>query len=160
MAHLIQAILRYGPRLVLGPAVDPAVLARWLADGGGLDHAAVQGAIRDLHVAVEHFTGLGRPVMVPGIGCFRPTIGRDGRRRLVLVPAPELTRSLDRPGRPIGAILNRDRAAWTDADYKRAWDHDHPDDPLALDEACGAGDEGDSGSGPRAGDAPFRSGAT
>ncbi len=160
MAHLIQAILRYGPRLVLGPAVDPAVLARWLADGGGLDHAAVQAAIRDLHVAVEHFTGRGRPVIVPGIGCFRPTIDRDGRRRLVLVPAPELARSLDRPGRLAGEILNRDRAAWTDVDYQQAWDRDHPDDPLVLEEACGDGHAGDAAAGHQDADALPRSGAT
>ncbi|RIL09898.1 hypothetical protein DCC79_09670 [bacterium] len=132
MAHLIQAIQRYGPRLVLGPAVDAAALARWLADRAGVDAAATRTAVADLHAAVEHFTALGRPVMVPGIGCFRPTIGRDGRRRLVLIPAPELAGAPDRPGRYAGAIRRLDRAGWTDADYKRAWDHDHPDDPLDL----------------------------
>ena len=78
MARLLQAIQKYGPRVVPGPTVPTEELAAWAAARSGVDVAAVRAVLWDLGDAVAAFNRSGASVRLQGLGRFRPTIGRAG----------------------------------------------------------------------------------
>ena len=68
----------------------------------------------------------------PGLGRFRPSIDPEGRIRMRIVPDASLNRALRNPKAYRGEIRNRANMGLSDADLKRLWDAEHPEDPLVL----------------------------
>lgn len=134
MAHLIEAVRRYGPRPAYGTTVDQDQLAKWLARSSGLNQHAVRMTLRELHDGILFFAGVGAPVSIEGLARFRPTMGRDGTLRVRVMPSHELVHGLRAPGAFTGNVHNVERVGWTDAQYKALWDAEHSDDPLELGE--------------------------
>ena len=131
MARLLQAIQKYGPRVIPGPTVPTEELAAWTAARSGVDVAAVRAVLWDLGDAVAAFNRSGASVRLQGLGRFRPTIGRAGILRVRFAADAELRQDME-VSTFTGEIQHRDRIGIDDAAYKRLWDDDHPNDPLEL----------------------------
>jgi len=132
MASFIQAITTYGPKAIVGPTAGIDEVAVWLARSSGLNPHAVRMTLGEMSDAIQFFAGMGRPVHLPGIGRFRVSVGRDGERRLNLMPERSLVATVNGRGAFRGEIANGERIGWTDEQYKELWDAEHPADPLEL----------------------------
>jgi hypothetical protein len=103
MAKLIQAIARYGPKVIQDR------------------HARID----DLAERMAKDVGVNRNVT-------RVTVGREMDLRLHLVPEPAFRAKVEDVAQFKGRLANAGRGGWTDAQYKAAWDEEFPGDPLEV----------------------------
>lgn len=132
MATLIQAIVKYGPRLARRPKATTEELAERLALATGVRHSSVTHVLMELEDAILSYGRRGVAVELPGIGTFAPRLAADGEIRLRYRPAGKLRKSY----RPLdgfeGEVINRDNIGLPPEAYKALWDAEHPDDPMDL----------------------------
>ncbi|MBK7782392.1 MAG: hypothetical protein IPJ58_16775 [Ardenticatenia bacterium] len=93
-------------------------------------------ALGELSDAILFYLRRGSPVTLPGLGRFRVTVGRFGELRMHILPERAFLRDVRDARRYVGFRENLDRALWTDADYKTAWDTEFPTilEPTASDQ--------------------------
>ncbi len=132
MAYLVTALKILGPQLVYGRTIELEELAEWTAGRSGLTDEEVERVLVALRSAVIHYCRGGAAVRLPGLGRFRPSIDPAGRIRMRIVPDASLSRALRNPKAYRGEIRNRANMGLSDADLKRLWDAEHPEDPLVL----------------------------
>ena len=132
MAKMVQAVQKFGPKVVYGPTAKIDELAGWMARSSGLNPHAARMALGELSDAILFYLRRGSPVTLPGLGRFRVTVGRFGELSMHILPERAFLRDVRDARRYVGFRENLDRAVWTDADYKTAWDTEFPDDPLEL----------------------------
>jgi hypothetical protein len=136
MAHYVQAISLYGPRLLVGEPASMEDVAARIAPRAGVGKATAATVLRELDSALLFFLLAGRPVQLLGVGRFATTIKVSGLIRVTFRQDAELVRSINATGAYHGAIRNRDNIGLGPSDYKIIWDADHPDDPLDLSSPC------------------------
>lgn len=132
MAHFVQAISLYGPRLV---ATQPAYLdavARRIGRQNVVEESVAAAVLSQLDAALLHFALAGTPVKLPGVGRFAPSIKGDGRIRIAFRQNRDMRDALNLVGAYHGAIRHRENIGLTPEEYKALWDAEHPDDPLEL----------------------------
>jgi hypothetical protein len=134
MARLVQAAKRYGPQPNYSATVGIDTLSTWLASTSGLNASAVRMVLSELSHGILFFNRIGAPVAIPGLGRFRPTLGRDGRFRIKVATNQSLNNGINGRGAYAGTLRNAERIGWTNAQYKALWDAEHPDDPLEIPE--------------------------
>ncbi len=134
MAHLLQAIRRYGPSLVYNQTADTRAFADWMAGRTGLTRGQVRLMLSELSEGLIRFARAGTPVSLEGLGRFRPVIGLDGEIRLRLMPDRSLDRAVGSPSDYAGEILNRGNVGLSPTELKALWDAEFPEDPLELPE--------------------------
>ncbi len=132
MAHFIQAVRVYGPRIVHKETLSQRELEQRLAISTGLKRSQAMHALLELSDALRDFMALGRPVLLPGIGRFTVTTGGDGNLRIHFRPHRDLTRQLSTLENFQGEVLNRENIGLSPEQYKELWDADNPDDPMEL----------------------------
>ena len=132
MAKLIQAIVRFGPKLVMGRTAQLDDVALWLANGSGLTKSQALAVLYNMQAVILFFNQFGSAVKLPGIGTFTPSVGSDGRIRVSLREAPELRNALNAEGAFRGEIANRSNVGITALGYKALWDAMFPEDPLEV----------------------------
>jgi hypothetical protein len=132
VAQLIQAVARFGPRLITGRTAQLDDVAQWLANGSGLTKSQVLSVLYNMQAVILFFNQFGSAVKLPGIGTFTPTVGSDGRIRVSLREAPELRNALNAEGAFRGEIANRSNVGTNVLGYKALWDAMFPDDPLEV----------------------------
>lgn len=132
MATLIQAYVAYGPKLRRKPTVRLDELSERLSDTTGLRPSQVMMVLLELKASLLHYNRRGAPLELPGIGTFTPSVGGDGRIRMLYRPERSLLGALDNPQTFVGDIENRANAGFTPEDFKALWDAEHPEDPLDL----------------------------
>lgn len=131
MARLVQAVGRYGPRVVDGPHARPKDLAEWMAVSG-LNSNVAKMVIGELGNAIRFHLLRGSPVVIPGVGRLRVTVSQDVEPRLRFAPDRGLVRDVQQRGNFTGRVANAERAGWSHAEYKALWDAEFPDDPLQI----------------------------
>lgn len=132
MAKLIQAVGRFGPRLVAAEPVEARELTRWMAAGTGMSVHVARMLLAQLADALLYFLRRGSAVRVPGIGRLRVIMARDGTLRLHLVPDKRLLLAMQDREHLTATLEHPERIGWTDAEYKAHWDAEFPDDPLEI----------------------------
>ena len=132
MANLITVLLNIGPKLVYGRTIELEELAEWTANRSGLTAEEVERVLKAVRSALLHYCLGGAAVRLPGIGRIRPSIDRDGRVRIRIVPDLELERAFGQHGAYRGEIQNRANIGLSDAELKLLWDAEHPEDPMEL----------------------------
>ncbi len=132
MAKLLNAIVKYGPRLELNPTVQLDKVAELMAMRTGLHKSQVMMVLQEQSETILFFTKGGTSVKLPGIGIFSPSIERDGNININFRADSELKVGINTTNIYEGEILNRDHIGWTDQQYKEQWDKDNPSDPLNL----------------------------
>jgi hypothetical protein len=139
MATMLQAVNRFGPKVVYGSPVKIDELADLMARSSGLNANAAQMALAELKDAILFYLKRGSPVVIPGLGRFKSTMGRDGELRLHFVPERRFTAAACNADTFRGKTARTETATWTDEEYKAAWDAEFPDDPLVLPAGRGTG---------------------
>ncbi len=132
MAKLVQAVARYGPRVVSPRAVRDGELYEWLAGRTGLNRSQVAAVLYELSAAISFFNRAGMVLRLVGVGTFKPGVRGSGRMRIRYAMAPELRREMNATGAFSGEIANREHIGVDAAGYKAIWDAEFPDDPLDL----------------------------
>ena len=74
MAKLIQAVQRYGPRLLPSRTAGLDDVAEWLAGRSGLTRGQVMLVLLELYATVSYFNRGGSAVKLPGLGLFTPVV--------------------------------------------------------------------------------------
>lgn len=132
MAKMVQAVQKFGPKVVYGPTAKIDELAGWMARSSGLNPNGSRMALGELSDAMLFYLRRGSSVILPGLGLFRITLARGGKLRLRIVPERSFLVDVRDTRHFVGKKSNPEREKWTDAEYKAAWDELFPDDPLEL----------------------------
>jgi len=82
MATLIQAIVRFGPRLGRRPKASAQQLAKRVALAAGMRPSIVTRVLMELEEAIVGYGRSGVAVDLPTMGTFAPTLAGDGEIRL------------------------------------------------------------------------------
>jgi hypothetical protein len=132
MASYMQAVSRYGPRVIQGPHALEDELVAWMATDAGANPHAVRLVLGQLGRVLRFYLRRGSPVVLPGVGRFRMTMGRDQELRVHCTVDKDLRQDLKDRRSFVGRTEHTERARWTPAQYKARWDAEFPDDPLQL----------------------------
>jgi hypothetical protein len=130
MAHRIQAINAYRPRIEQGNTVQKAELIRELSHATSLVEGVVSLTMSELKFRLIGFLRAGRAVKVEGLGTWTPTISLDGTISIQYRPDMAFDYELNQPGGFTASILNRDSIGKTAEDLVALWDAAHPEDPV------------------------------
>ena len=130
MAHKIQAINTYRPRLDKGTTVQQPELIRNLSHGTGLVEGIVDHTVTELRDKIIFYCSIGRAVKVEGLGIWTPSIGLDGKLSINYRPDPAFVYKLNMPGMFTGKIVNREHIGKTAEELVLQWNEDYPEDPV------------------------------
>ncbi len=132
MARFIQAIRRYGPRILSGTTVRQDELVQQLTRATQLEPEPVHRLLDALRDTLRGNLAAGRPVILPGIGRFAIGTDGDGRLRLHLRAHHALRSQLATLDDFEGDVANRQNVGLEPEEYKDLWDAEHPEDPLDM----------------------------
>ena len=129
MAHRIQAINAYRPRIDLGKTVQKPSFLRAISRATSLVEGTVDMAIKEMRDQVIEICRSGRAVKVEGLGRFEPVIDLNGMLSISYRPDPAFTYSLNQ-GTFEGIVLNKENIGKTGDQLVEVWDHDNPDNQV------------------------------
>ena len=132
MASYMQAVGRYGPRVVQGPHAMEDELVAWMATDASANPHVVRMVLGQLGRVLRFYLRRGSPVVLPGVGRFRLTMGKDQELRLNFSLDKDLRKDLRDRRAFVGRTEFTERTRWTPDQYKARWDAEFPDDPLEL----------------------------
>lgn len=126
MAHQIQAINEYRPRIELGKTVQKPAFLRAISRATSLVEGTVDLAIKEMRDQIIEICRSGRAVKVEGLGRFEPTMDLDGELSISFRPDPAFAYSLNKGGFE-GNVHNRDNIGKTSEEFVNMWNEAHPD---------------------------------
>ena len=132
MAHKIQAINVYRPRIEQGNTVQKAELIRELSHATSLVEGVVSLTMTELKFRLIGYLRAGRAVKVDGIGIWTPTISLDGKLSIMYRPDLAFDYELNQPGQFTGSIANRENIGKTSEELIAMWNEAHSEDPILL----------------------------
>ena len=132
MAHLLQAIQAYGPRIQLNQTADLSDVADWISMRSSMNTGEIKAILQELSDCILFFNRRGTPVKLDQIGTFTPSVKRAGVRKINIRMDMSLKNGINEDNKFTAQIVNRNNIDLTDEDYKALWDADHPDDPLEI----------------------------
>lgn len=127
MANQIKAIHALRPRIEMGPTVQMAELAEFIAGRTGLNKSAIVQMLLELHDAIVFFNRHGRGVKLEGLGTYLPNVRLDGAINIQHRQSPRLPQALNQ-SHFAGTIINRKNIGKTSAELIALWNEAHPDD--------------------------------
>ena len=131
MAHKIQAINAYRPRIEQGNTVQRSELIRELSHATSLVEGVVSLTMSELKFRLIGYLRAGSAVKVDGIGIWTPTISLDGTLSIHYRPDMAFDYELNLPGGFSGTILNRENIGKSADDLIARWKEFHSDDPVS-----------------------------
>jgi hypothetical protein len=132
MAKLLQAVVKYGPRIDLMSTVGLKDISDDIARRTGLNKSEIMSMLQEVGEVILDFTRDGRGVKFPGVGTFTPSIDRDGCLSVNFRLEQALKDGLNAKDFFRGEIKNRENLKIGNEKLKLLWDAEHPDDPLEL----------------------------
>ena len=130
MAHRIQAINAYRPRINQGNTVQKPELVRELSHATSLVEGAISLTLTELKFRLIGYLRAGRAVKVEGLGTWTPNIALDGTISIQYRPDMHISYELNQPGVFTGTIINRDTIGMTCEDLVGRWNAAYPDDQV------------------------------
>jgi len=128
MAHKIEAINKYRPRIEQGNTVQREELISGLAHATSLVEGSVSLTLSELKYHILRYCRSGRAVKVEGLGIWSPSISLDGKLTIQYRPDLSLDYELNKPGACTATIQNRDNIGKTSDDLVAKWNIEHPED--------------------------------
>ena len=129
MAHQIQAVTAYRPRIERGDPVQEERFMELITQRTTLS----SGVVKNVQEAeVETLIGLlaeGRPVHT-GVAVYTPTIDLDGQIKVGVKVDRRILGTLNASGKFRGRVLNAEQIGSSSADLVEMWNLMHPDDPV------------------------------
>jgi hypothetical protein len=132
MAHKIQAINTYRPRIEQGNTVQKAELIRGLSHATSLVEGSVSLTMTELKFRIVEYCRSGRAVKVDGLGTWTPSIGLDGKVSIQYRPDLAFDYELNQPGVFTGTVINRDNIGKTSDELVAMWNAANPEDLVSL----------------------------
>jgi hypothetical protein len=128
MAHKIEAINKYRPRIEQGNTVQKPELVRELSHATSLVEGSVSLTMSELKFRLIGYLRAGRAVKVEGLGIWTPTVGLDGKISIQYKPDLAFNYELNQPGVFTGTILNRENIGKTSEELIAMWNEANPAD--------------------------------
>jgi hypothetical protein len=128
MAHRIQAINAYRPRIEQGNTVQRPELIRELSHATSLVEGSVSLTMSELKFRLIGYLRAGRAVKVDGLGIWTPSIGLDGKISIQYRPDLTFDYELNQPGVFTGTIINRENIGKTSEELVGMWNEVNPED--------------------------------
>jgi HU domain fused to wHTH, Ig, or Glycine-rich motif len=129
MAKPIKAITTYRPRILRGQFADVTEVSNLIGGRTSINPGSVQQALMEFLYVLAFFLNSGRPVSLPGIGLFTPSIALDGTIKVNLRVDKNLSNELNKKKRTFkGKIHNMGNIGKTSADLIVLWNENNPDD--------------------------------
>jgi hypothetical protein len=132
MAHKIQAINTYRPRIEQGNTVQKAELIRGLSHATSLVEGSVSLTMTELKFRIVEYCRSGRAVKVDGLGTWTPSIGLDGKVSIQYRPDLAFDYELNQPGVFTGTVINRENIGKTSDELVAMWNAANPEDLVSL----------------------------
>jgi hypothetical protein len=132
MAHRIQAINAYRPRIEQGNTVQKPELIRALSHGTSLLEGSLAQTLSELKFQIISYCRAGRAVKVDGLGIWSPSISLDGKLSIQYRPDLGMDYELNDLASFTGTILNRENIGKTSEDLVNLWNEDNPDNQVVL----------------------------
>lgn len=132
MAHRIQVISIYRPRIEQGNTVQKPELLRAASRATGLVEGLLDYGIKELRDQIIAFTRTGRAVKIEGLGTWTPNIGLDGSFDIQYRADTALVNGLNEPGTFTGRILNHENIGKTGDELVETWNTNNPDDAVTA----------------------------
>jgi hypothetical protein len=132
MARLVQAVAKYGPRIIRTRTATVEDVADLLSRRQSASLGTIRLVLTDLQEALVFLNSGGEAVKLPGLGTFGLSIDRNGRLNPSYFADPRLREQLAAAGTRNMTVRNRKNIGLSDAGYKALWDAEHPDDPVVL----------------------------
>ena len=134
MAHRIQIISIYRPRIEQGNTVQKPELIRAVSRATGIVEALLSYVITELRDKIIEFLRSGRAVKIEGLGTWTPNIGLDGSISIQYRADTALVNALKIPGTFTGRINNRENIGKSGDELVAKWNEEHPEDQVAFSE--------------------------
>jgi len=134
MAHRIQVISIYRPRIEQGNTVQKPELIRSVSRATGIVEALLDYVIKELRDKIIDFLRSGRAVKIESLGTWTPNIGLDGSLSIQYRPDTALVNALKIPGTFTGRVVNSEHIGMTGDELVAKWNEHHLDDPVAIPE--------------------------
>lgn len=131
MAHQIQAINAYRPRIELGKTVQKPALLRAVSRATSLVEGTVDMAIKETRDQIIEICRSGRAVKVEGLGRFEPVMDLDGKLTISFRPDPAFAYSLNKDVFE-GNVLNREHIGKSSEELVVLWNENHPEDQVVF----------------------------
>ena len=131
MAHRIQAINAYRPRIELGKTVQKPALLRAVSRATSLVEGTVDLAIKEMRDQIIEICRSGRAVKVEGLGRFEPIMDLDGQLSISFRADPAFAYSLNKDAFE-GNVLNKDNIGKTSEEFVIMWNEANPNDPVVF----------------------------
>lgn len=131
MAHKIQAINAYRPRIDLGKTVQKPALLRAVSRATSLVEGTVDLAIKETRDQIIEVCRSGRAVKVEGLGRFEPIMDLDGQLAISFRADPTFAYSLNKDAFE-GNVINRENIGKTSEELVALWNENNPDDRVEF----------------------------
>ena len=133
MAHKIQAINAYRPRIDQGNTVQKTELVRELSHATSLVEGQISLTMTELKFRLIGYLRAGRAVKVEGLGIWTPTIALDGTISIQYRPDLHFGYELNQPGVFTGTIINRENIGKASEELIVMWNEANPSDVVIVD---------------------------
>jgi hypothetical protein len=130
MAHKIEAINAYRPRIQQGNTVQKLELIRELSHATSLVEGSVSLTMTELKFRLIGYLRAGRAVKVEGLGIWTPSVALDGTFSVQFKPDLAFAYALNEPGVFTGTILNSHNIGKTSQDLIDLWNEANPENPV------------------------------
>lgn len=130
MAHRIQVISIFRPRVHQGRTVQKRELIRVIAHATSIVEGLVDLVIKELRYHIVGFLLSGRAVKIEGLGTWTPNLRLDGTLDIQYRADPELMREIKFSGRFKGPVSNRENIGLSGDELVAKWNELHPEDPV------------------------------
>ena len=132
MAHKIQAINAYRPRIDQGNTVKREELISGLAHATSLVEGSVGLTLSELKFHILRYCRSGRAVKVDGLGIWSPSISLDGKLTIQYRPDLGMDYELNKPGAFTGTIVNRENIGKSSEELVLMWNESNPENPIEI----------------------------
>lgn len=131
MATKANALAAYRPRIKKGKTADVKDASKIIAGRTSATFGGVLENLMELMFVVTFFLCDGRPLKLPGLGTFNPSISLDGTINVNLRVDREMLSELNKEKEGFkGDIINKDMIGKTYDELVVRWNEEHPDDPI------------------------------
>jgi hypothetical protein len=128
MAHKIEAINAYRPRIEQGNTVQKAELLSGLSHATSLVEGSVSLTLSELKYHILRNCCAGRAVKVEGLGIWSPSVSLDGKLSIQYRPDLGMDYEINKPGAFTGTMLNRENIGKTSEELVAKWNAENPED--------------------------------
>ena len=132
MAHLLQVIKDFGPKLKLTKTAHPSKVNNLLVARTGIKKGEVTLVVDELSEVILFYNSQGIPVKIPGLGTFAPSMDRKGKVRMNLRFEKSLIKKMNEANFYTGDVANKGNIGLSNEEYKVLWDEANPDDPMVI----------------------------